>query len=410
VKRRLSTIKDKLRLLSSPQQTQENSGSHRFQRKNWLVILLGLLIVIILGGGAAAKATSTTTFCSSCHEMKAEKYTYEVTSHAKLSCTTCHAGTTTGDYLKNKANIIVYISKHLTGKFDQPIVTSDPIKNEVCESCHSSVRKVTPSGDINIPHDKHLQHDISCVACHGGVAHAFVAERGFTKKENLETWSLAKAEEVSKFDETKTAMEACMDCHEQVNQGEKPWEENQGLGKTEKQRVADREETEKLAQEGTGKLPEAVQTIATNGTSELTAPMRCAPCHLKIQTPVNHVDKSWGNTHGITAASDIKWCADCHSRQRDRALITTSTAVKDYARGNTLCAPCHEKRPTGHLASKQQWLPAHSNIVKDKGAQNCLVCHEIDKETQPETNQKIPGVNAVTCNTCHWFKNGKVEY
>jgi len=204
-------------------------------------------------------------------------------------------------------------------------------------------------------------------------------------------------------------MEACMDCHEQVNEGKKPWEENEGLGKTEAQRVAERQESEKQAKEGNGQLPQAVQAIAMSAKSELTAPMRCAPCHLKIQTPVNHVEKTWGVAHGVTATKDPRWCADCHSRQRDRVLVIISTPVKDYARSNTLCAPCHEKRPAGHLANKQQWLPTHSTIVKDKGAQNCLVCHEIDKAINTETKKQIPGVNAVTCNTCHWFKNGKVD-
>lgn len=404
MKERLSAIRNKLKSFRS----KENKQATR--HKKILPILLGALVVIIFAGGAGLKLSSTSAFCASCHEMSPENYTYKVTSHANLSCTTCHVSPGAGNYVKGKLNILGYIGKHITGNYTMPIVSEEPIKNDVCVSCHSTMRKVTPSGDINIPHDTHLKHEIACTACHGGVAHAFVAERGLTTEEKLDSWTLAMAEEVSEFDDTKTAMEACMDCHEQVNQGLKPWEENEGLGKTEAQRVAERQESEKKAKEGTGELPQAVQAIAMNGKSELTAPMRCAPCHLKIQTPVNHVEKTWGVTHGIKAAEDPRWCADCHSRQRDRVLVTLQTPVQDYARSNTLCAPCHEKRPAGHLENKQQWLPAHSTVVKDKGALNCLVCHEIDKAIDPQTNQMIPGVNAVTCNTCHWFKNGKVEF
>lgn len=400
MKERLSAIWNKLKSKKSKQPGK---------RSKWLLLLLGLLVVIVVGGGAGLKASSTSAFCASCHEMSPESATYKVTSHANLSCTTCHVSPGAGNYVKSKLNLVGYFGKHITGNYSYPIVSSEPIKNEVCVSCHSTMRKVTPSGDINIPHETHLKHEIACTACHGGVAHAFVAERGLTTKEDMGTWTLAKAEEVSKFDDTKTAMEACMDCHEQVNEGKKPWEDNEGLGKTEAQRVAERQESEKQAKEGNGQLPQAVQAVAMSGQSELTAPMRCAPCHLKIQTPVNHVEKTWGVTHGVTATKDPRWCADCHSRQRDRVLVTISTPVKDYARSNTLCAPCHEKRPAGHLTNKQQWLPTHSTIVKDKGAQNCLVCHEIDKAINPETKKQIPGVNAVTCNTCHWFKNGKVE-
>ncbi|MEA4901134.1 NapC/NirT family cytochrome c [Desulfitobacterium sp.] len=403
MKERLRTILRKLKFYK-----KEQKKISLKKRVNGLGLLLAIVLILIFFGGVGLNVTSSNSFCISCHEMQPEHQTFQVTSHAQFSCTTCHITPGVGNYFESKVKVLGYIGKHITGKYTKPIVASEPIPNQVCESCHSTMRKVTASGDINIPHDKHLQHDIACTACHGGVAHAFVAERGLTPQENLATWTVAKAEEVSKFDDTKTAMEACMDCHEQVNQGQRPWEENQGLGKTEAQRVAERQDSAKQAQEGNGKLTGSFKTLAKVGDSELTAPMRCAPCHLKIQTPVNHVDKSWGTTHGITAAQDIKWCAECHSRQRDRVLITAQTTVQDYARTNTLCAPCHEKRPQGHLASKQQWLPAHSNIVKDKGAQNCLVCHEIDKVTD-QNNQKMPGVNAVTCNTCHWFKNGKVE-
>lgn len=339
--------------------------------------------------------------------MSPENYTYEVTSHSKLSCTTCHVSPGVSNYFEGKIKLIGYVKKHFSGDFEKPIVSKEVISNQVCESCHTSMRKVTASGDINIPHASHLKHEIACTACHAGVAHAFVAERGLTTEEELANWSLTKAEEVSNFDDTKTAMEACMDCHEQVNSGLKPWEDNEGLGKTEAQRVAERQEAEQLAKDGTGKLPQAIKTSAQ---SELTAPMRCAPCHLKIETPVNHVEKTWKVTHGVTAADDPRWCADCHSRERDRVLVAISTPVSEYARSNTLCAPCHEKRPEGHLANKEQWLPAHSNVVKEKGAQNCLVCHETDNFTNPGTNDLIPGVNRVTCNTCHWFKNGKVEF
>lgn len=402
VKERLRAIVNKL----------TGKGSESGKKKRWLTVLFAALVIVIVCGGAGLKVTSSTAFCTSCHEMSPEDYTYQVTSHANLDCVTCHVSPGAGNYLESKFEVLGYIGKHLTGNYTYPIVSDEPIKNDACISCHSSMRKVTPSGDINIPHDPHLKHDIACTACHGGVAHAFVAERGLTTEEKIGTWNLAMAEEVSKFDDTKTAMEACMDCHEQVNQGLRPWEENEGLGKSEAQRVAERQESEKLAKEGNGQLPQAVQAISMtgqSGVSELTAPMRCAPCHLKIQTPVNHVEKTWSVTHGITATEDPRWCADCHSRQRDRAFVTISTPVKDYARSNTLCAPCHEKRPAGHLAGKQQWLPAHSTIVQDKGPQNCLVCHETESAVNPETKQPIPGVNAVTCNSCHWFKNGKVE-
>lgn len=383
MKERLSTLINKLRSRRK-EQASHASPAHKKGRKS-VVLLLAIVVILIGVGGAGLKVTSSDSFCISCHEMQPENLTFQATSHSRYSCTTCHVTPGVGNYIQEKLKVIGYIGKHLTNKYTQPIVASAAIPNQVCEGCHSNMRKITASGDINIPHDKHLQQGIACTACHAGVAHAYVAERGLTTKENLATWTPAKAKQVSTFSDTKTSMNGCMDCHDQVNQGKTPWLNNQGV------------------------LSQAVPATASVGTSELTASVRCAACHKTIQTPVNHVDKSWVNTHGITAAKDVSWCASCHSSPQERALIKDPTDAKDYARTNTMCASCHEKRPEGHLASKELWLPAHSSVIKDQGVQTCLVCHELTKATD-ENNKKIPGVNAVTCNTCHWFKNGKVEF
>jgi len=389
VKERFITLKNKLKFRKKEQASATSSAAKRGGKS--IILLMALVLILIAAGGAGLRITSSNSFCISCHEMEPEHLTYQVTSHSKYSCTTCHVAPGIGNYVQGKFRVIGYIAKYFTNKYTLPIVSSTAIPNQVCENCHSSIRKVTPSGDINVTHENHLQQGIACINCHGGVAHALVAERGLTTKENIATWTLAKAEQVSKFDDTKTAMEACLDCHEQVNLGEKPWLD-----------------AEIPAKEGTDKLPQAVEALASSATSEVTAPTRCAACHKTIVTPVNHVEKTWGDTHGITAAKDVSYCASCHSRQKDRALVTAQTNVKDYSRSNTFCATCHLERPVGHLANQHQWLPAHSIVVKDKGAQNCLVCHEITQATDQNKN-KIPGVNAVTCNTCHWFKNGKVE-
>lgn len=406
LKKWLAKIKAKFKNSGTSSETEPGKKVAR----RWLWPLLGTVVVLSFFGGIGMKVTSSNQFCTSCHEMAPEASTWKVTSHSKVSCVSCHAGEGIVNNLKYKGKIASFVVKHFTGRVPDQIVTTDPVKSQVCESCHSTARVVTASGDINIPHDKHLKHEITCTACHGGVSHAYVAERGLTKKADFATWTVAKAESVSKFDQAKTTMEACLDCHEQVNSGKKPWEDNQGLGKSEKQRVAENEDLAKKAVTSDGKLATTTTLSANAKKSDLQAPMRCAPCHLDIKTPNNHVDKSWGTVHGVVAAQDVRYCADCHSRQRDRVLLTSQTSVKDYARNNTLCAPCHEKRPAGHLANPQQWLPTHSIVVKDKKPASCLVCHEVPKQALDVPIKKLPGVNSVTCNSCHWFKNDQIVF
>jgi len=406
LKKWLAKIRTKFKTQRKSSVNQTEGKKHQ---RHLLWPLVGAVVVLCVLGGIGMKTTSSNQFCISCHEMAPEATTWQVTSHSKISCVSCHAGEGIGNYFKYKLKIASFIVKHFTGGVPEQIVATDPVKTEVCESCHSTARVTTATGDINIPHDKHLKHDITCTACHGGVSHAYIAERGLNKKADFASWTSAKAQTMSKFDASKTTMEACLDCHEQVNVGKKPWEENQGLGKTEQQKVAENAALAKKAATSDGQLTPAVAVTAAK-KSDLQAPVRCAPCHKAIKTPNSHVDQTWGTTHGVVAAQDIRYCASCHSRERDRVLITDQTTVQDYARNNTLCAPCHEKRPAGHLANPQQWLPAHSTVVKAKKPDGCLVCHEVPKLDPAAPVKKLPGVNPVTCNTCHWFKNGQITY
>lgn len=409
-------IKNFIALLIKPFSALTNKlkGMNR-KRLIWLGI--GMVFAVVFSTGAALKATSTPQFCSSCHEMAPEYATWQVTSHSKIACVTCHIEPGAANFVKHKLSSMVQLYEHVTGNIPEPIVMPHPIKNEVCEQCHSTVRKVTASGDIIIPHDKHLNQGIACVACHAGVAHGFVAERGLTAKKDYATWTTAKAEKHTTFDDTRLGMEVCLNCHEQANEGKKPWLENEGQGQTEKQRVKEQQDLQKLAATATGKLPETSQPAAQTSSGGLHPPMKCDACHSAIKTPDSHRESTWGTTHGITARQDVRYCASCHSRQKERVLLTDKTDVKDYARSNSFCVTCHANRPTGHLASKKEWLPAHSSVVRAKGSANCLVCHDVQQPTQksavllnPVPGAAAPGPNPVYCNLCHWFKEDKVEF
>ena len=386
-------------------------------RKQLLLLGLGAVLGLSLFTGVALKVTSTPQFCSSCHEMAPEFSTWHASSHSKIACVTCHIEPGAVSLVKHKISSLNQLYLHLTGKVPETIVMPDPIKNEVCEQCHSTVRKVTSSGDIIIPHDKHLKQGIACVACHAGVAHGFVAERGLNDKKDQSTWDNTKAEKVMSFDDTKLGMEVCLNCHEQVNAGKKPWLENQGQGQTEKQRTEEQGQLKEVAANATGKLSESAKPSTEANTGGLHPPMNCSACHSASMTPDSHKKGEWKSTHGITASQDVRYCASCHSRQKERALLTEKTKVEDYARSNSFCAECHAKRPAGHLDGKEQWLPAHPLIIRDKGPTNCLTCHDIDKVTQkPQSpltqlpGQALPSPNQVYCNQCHWFKNNKVEF
>ncbi|WP_434512000.1 cytochrome c3 family protein [Desulfitobacterium sp. AusDCA] len=386
----------------------------RLNRKQFIYILFGIVLAMVFATGAALKLTSTPQFCSSCHEMKPEYTTWQQTSHSKIACVQCHIEPGAVNLVKHKLNSMTQLYEHLTGKVPNPITMSETIKNDVCEQCHSTMRQVTASGDIIIPHDKHLKQGISCIACHAGVVHGFATERGLTPKNDYETWTEEKAQKVTSFDDTKSTMEACLDCHDQVNAGKKPWLEKEGVAKTEKERV---EESRAIKAMANGEKPLENATATSSKPSENATmhppTIQCQACHSTMKTPNSHSEATWGTTHGLEARKDVRVCAECHSRQKERALLKVNTDVKDYVRGNAFCMNCHEKRPAGHLESKKDWLPVHPAFIKDKNNPGCLVCHDIEKPktTPAENGNPANGVPAtqVYCNLCHWFSNNKIE-
>lgn len=386
----------------------------RLNRKQLIYLFFGIVLAMVFATGAALKLTSTPQFCSSCHEMKPEFTTWQQTSHSKIACVQCHIEPGAANLVKHKLNSMTQLYEHLTGKVPNPITMSETIKNDVCEQCHSTMRQVTASGDIIIPHDKHLKQGISCIACHAGVAHGFATERGLTSKKDYETWTEEKAKKVTTFDDTKSTMEACLDCHDQVNAGKKPWLEKEGVAKTEKERV---EESQVIKAMANGEKPLENATATSSKPSENATmhppTIQCQVCHSAIKTPNSHSGAAWGTTHGLEASKDVRVCAECHSRQKERALLKANSDVKEYVRSNAFCMNCHEKRPAGHLESKKDWLPVHPAFIKDKKNPGCLVCHDIEKPNTnlSENSNTANGAPAtqVNCNQCHWFSNNKIE-
>ena len=412
IKDRLPWRKKPGDLPSSQSATGQATNGGR-NRKRVLITIFVALGAVIVSSGVGLTTTNTPQFCSACHEMLPEFQTWKISSHSNIACVTCHIPPGPGNLVKHKISSIQQLAEHLSGAMPQPIAMNEPISNSVCEQCHTLNRKVTASGDIIIPHDKHLVQGIACVACHGGVAHGFIAERGLTEKKDYNTWTLSKASTVMKFDETKTAMEVCLDCHEQARQGLRPWVEHKGQGTTEKERISQNQKNVQTAASTTGELAHSLTSaVSATGTNIFHPPTtKCEGCHSAIPTPNSHKESGWSITHGVTGRKDVSYCASCHSRQSERAQVTRRTDVADYARSNAFCSQCHAKRPGTHMANKQAWMPVHPNAIQLKGAANCLTCHDLDKSTQtkkPDGNKGqlnlSPSVNPVYCNLCHWFQ------
>jgi nitrate/TMAO reductase-like tetraheme cytochrome c subunit len=330
-----------------------------FRHKLLKIITLTLLFLALFAsiGFTGLEATSSSKFCSSCHEMKPEYYTWKASTHAEVDCVNCHTQPGAENIPKDKANVIVQAFKKETNTYTAPIHMPGEIPNSACEKCHNvSTREVTPSGDLIIPHEKHNANGIECIQCHSGVAHGKIADRKMTYQSDYDRWDDTigtAAMSDTKF--IRPDMDTCMECHKARN----------------------------------------VSTA-------------CKTCHKTGMVPKTHTAAFKTKNHGEFAKLDIRKCDSCHgymSKEKVDGLEDISSVKKfleniksskpsvtafDYAKQNTFCKDCHSKRPASHTS---HWTRDH-HLLASQDKQQCLACHNY--QIADKNNTKI-----VACATCH---------
>ncbi len=309
-------------------------------------IILGIILLIAAFPPAIAKVQKPTAAvpispyersdkeCFGCHEMNPEIATWKVSSHSKIPCTACHE---------------VHIEDYKTkiSLKSRPIKMTTAIPNSVCEQCHTVSREVTPSGDVIIPHQKHLAVGVACVKCHAGVVHGKIAERGLTtegKLKNYDAWNEDKAKQLAIRFYTQPNMWTCINCHKAAN-----------------------------------------------------VTRRCGACHSVIRELPSHNSLTWKSDHGIVARANVGECTKCHVTPGQPMFATPSTGDKaaDFARAQSFCYTCHKQRPVQHIKT---WTSVHPQNAVAKGILNCFTCHD---RNQPKTKN----VTGTFCNQCHWLSD-----
>lgn len=290
---------------------------------------------------APAKAQDNKTLaqndCSSCHEMWPEIATWQTSVHAKIPCLECHKGYKPD---QNKA-------AHDGGAFAKPIVVKNAVSDEVCRSCHAMEnRDATLLPDLIAPHAKHEAGKVSCLSCHRYVTHGNIAERKVTTRaefKDYSQWTPETAKKVAPGVFRRPNMFVCINCHDE-------------------------------------------RKVTT----------KCAACHYypDRKTLPSHEDPTWGSVHGKSGREDVNNCAKCHYDKESQKFATPTTGdlISDFARANSYCYGCHNKRPLNHDG---QWMSKHPQMAANKGLPNCFACHD---KNQPGAN-----VTGTYCNTCHWF-------
>ncbi|MGM0902847.1 MAG: NapC/NirT family cytochrome c [Bacillota bacterium] len=397
----------------------------------WKLLFASLFAVVGFSGflwGAIA-FTSNPSFCSWCHEMAPEYVTFEVSAHSEIKCTQCHIEPGAVNMVTHKVHSLKEVYYHIVGVPD-PIVQTIAVTNESCMTCHSENRLVSATGDLIVNHSEHIQEDIPCVTCHSGVAHAKVVERGINYQKDMDYWTMENADKLVNDTYMRPNMGTCIDCHDKVNKGDKPWEDIQyslpenphkdGHGKQDDEdghaEVAGLTEEEKAANEKK-KVQGIILQALGKQTEDVKISMDCATCHMEVGIPDNHQQVNWNDNHGTAAIQQLDQCIDCHqdskwvkhfAKEDIVSLIDAGAKRVEYnpdpaiakveSRENNFCSSCHSSRPESHVESNV-WLTAHADDAKSKQQkEQCFVCHD---QAKPQANTKITAPTDVYCEQCH---------
>jgi nitrate/TMAO reductase-like tetraheme cytochrome c subunit len=332
--------------------------SFRYKLLKIMTLTVLFLAIFSVIGFSGLEAATSSKFCSSCHEMKPEYYTWKASTHNEVDCVACHTDPVFKKLAKDKAEGVIEQYKKDFVTSAAPIRMSNDIPNSACEKCHNmKTRQVTPSGDLIIPHDKHLQKDVKCVECHSGVAHGDISDRKMTYQTDIDKWDqTVGATAMSDLKFTRPEMDTCMECHK-------------------------------------------ARDVST----------ACKTCHKTGMVPKSHKDPSFKTkTHGIKAGEDITKCDACHGYMSEEKIdgLENASSVNqilqniqstkpiitqfDYAKANTFCKKCHSAKPASH---NSLWMSDHGNVAS-KDTKQCLACHNYQQTGQYETTTPA-------CSSCH---------
>lgn len=401
----------------------------------WKVMFISLITLIVVGGGSYGVLTMTNSpsFCASCHEMAPEYTTFTASAHSEISCVQCHIKPGAINMITHKMISLKEVYYHVTGVPEQIVQTkSEAITDQNCLQCHSKNRIVTPSGDLKVNHEGHIDEGVPCISCHAGVVHAKIVARGINVEEVRGHFTKETAEKIMERKYLAPNMGSCIDCHDKVNNGEKPWTDVTYLVPPNPEHVEKELDVQnkKSGESTSGEQKAAAHDDTTQKhilqvigkqKDNVKVSMECQTCHKQLDTPASHKAADWNKNHGGNAFNELDQCMNCHqeskwfkeipqedlisllkmkeSEDKDGKYKPNMNLVKEEARINQFCSACHSDRPDSHGDSKV-WLKGHAGKANsaDQKAE-CFVCHDRDKPKADSTNPKAP--TDVYCQYCH---------
>jgi cytochrome c-type protein NapC len=317
----------------------------------------------------------------------------------------------------HKIKSVKEVYYHAIGKPNQIVQTEgEAVTNQNCLQCHLKNRLVTASKDLKVNHNGHIEKGVPCITCHAGVVHAKIASRGLNITEYLGYWTKENTKKVMQEKYLKPNMGTCIDCHDKVNNGEKPWKKISYSvpSHLEEPKTADK----KAHSQKTQRI--ILQAISKQSTN-VKIYMKCETCHKEVSIPKSHKSYDWDYNHGSTiTVQGLGKCLNCHQDSKwikeipkddivaifilNRSKIKgqSNLMLVKQARKNQFCSTCHSSyKPPSHSSSL--WIEGHAWASSDdEDKLKCYVCH--DKEKPQISSKYIKAPAEVYCEYCH--KNG----
>lgn len=339
-------------------------------RMRLMLTLVVVEFVLIFATLSAITITSQPSFCNICHEMRADVRAWKSSSHAEVTCYSCHSEGNLTAFLVHKVESLKEVYFHLTNEFEKPINGDGEygwkMSNEPCKRCHSLNRRVTPHKGIIIDHLKHEQKSITCVTCHNRAGHPTEHMKGYVGEKKAEEAKVKIAFKVGKEEtasieskpyEDRIKMRFCMVCHT-GEKGKGPRECETCHPPGFELKPEDHNNPDWLPPQ------DRLQSVHAFHAKEAKARMAdCLSCHQQkfcvdchgVEIP--HPEK-WKNEHKNLVRTAVEKCIRCHPQ-------------------TNFCEACHHQyNPAeGPWVSRLPGASLHPNAVRVRGAADCFNCH-----------------------------------
>ena len=244
-------------------------------RRRRLLIGAGVLLLIVLFVVVPGYIATRPSFMHRYSHFNEQYVSWSTSAHANVPCQKCHVRP---GFLAQSAYSVRMLGEFYLSTVDpsrQPKLFPPPT-NAACQSCHSRLVAVSPSGDLNIPHRAHVEVlKLDCVRCHRYLVH-----------------------EVSPEGNHNPPMQTCLTCHDgkQAKNGCSTCHTNKDI-------PASHRQPDWIV------IHPQMQTKVDCKTCHKWTEHWCADCHAK--RPASHT-ADWRTKHG-EAVEVHRNCEACHA-------------------------------------------------------------------------------------------------